>query len=65
MPATDWVRAWKDEARALHVQAARAYEDLYHLHLQGAIDEAGYKRRRAYYGVGSRPPPARAGCRFA
>ena len=63
MPATDWVRAWKDEARALHVQAARAYEDLYHLH-QGAIDEAGYKRRRAYYGVGSRPSPGRVQVRL-
>lgn len=64
MPATDWVQAWKDEARALHVQAARAYEDLYHLHLRGVLDDVGYKRRRAYYGVGSRPSPGRVQVRL-
>jgi sulfite reductase (ferredoxin) len=59
MLTADWVQAWKDEERALHVQAAHAYEELYHLYLRGNVDEAGFKRRRAFYGVGSRLSPGR------
>jgi sulfite reductase (ferredoxin) len=61
---TDWVQTWKADERALHLQAAQAYEELYHLYLRGQLDEAGFKRRRAYYGVGSRQSPGRVQVRL-